>query len=278
MEKRLLLRGMLVGALAGLLAAVFTRISVEPQIEAAINYESGRDAAQSAHDPGAELFSRTIQADLGMSVGMILFGMAMGGLFAVAFTVALGRVGRLRPRTLALLMAGAGLLAIYLVPFVKYPANPPAIGEPGTIGTRGSLYLIMVACSVVILLGAVRLGRRLAPRLGNWNATLAAGGAFILAIGVVMAILPSIGHGAQPTETPIALRNANGTIVYDGFPADVLSDFRMYSMAAQILLWAAIGLLYGPLAERLLSPGQNATFSDIQPRTSWTEADKEGVV
>ncbi|MGW1712581.1 CbtA family protein [Streptomyces sp. NPDC002156] len=268
MERRLILRGMLIGALAGLLAAVFTRIFVEPQVEAAINYESGRDAAQSAldaaaglstHEHEAELFSRTIQADLGMGVGMILFGVAMGALFAVVFTVSVGRVGKLRPRTLALLLAGAGLLGIYLVPFLKYPANPPAVGDHDTIVNRGSMYLIMVAGSVAILLVAVRLGRQLAPRLGNWNASLVAGGTFILVIGVVMAILPSFGHGGHATETPFALRDTDGTIVYDGFPADVLSAFRMYTVGAQILLWAAIGLLFGPLAERLLTPGRIAT-------------------
>jgi hypothetical protein len=40
--------------------------------------------------------------------------------------------------------------------------------------------------------------------------------------------------------------------VYPGFPADVLFRFRLYSVGAQLLMWATIGLVFGPLAARLL--------------------------
>jgi hypothetical protein len=275
MEKKLILRGILTGALAGLLAFVFARIFAEPQIQAAIDYESGRDAAQDALNQAAgiaseparpDLFSRAIQANVGIGAGMVLFGIAMGALFTVVYTVSLGRVGKVRPRVLALLVAGGGFLALYLVPFVKYPANPPSIGHPDTIGTRGGLYLVMVAGSVVFLVAAVLLGKRLAPRLGNWNASLVAGAAFVVVIGVLMLVLPPLGHlsanvaeyGVQPTETPLPLKNAAGTIVYPGFPADTLFDFRFYSVAAQLVLWATLGLAFGPLAERLLARNSTA--------------------
>jgi Probable cobalt transporter subunit (CbtA) len=271
MEKRIILRGVLVGALAGLLAFVFARIFAEPQIQAAIDYESGRDEAQAAldkaaglpvGDEGPEIFTRAIQANVGIGVGIVLFGVAMGALFAVAYAVCLGRVGNLRPRTLSVLVAGGGFLGIYLVPFVKYPANPPSIGHGATIGVRGALYVVMLVCSVAFLIGAVVLGKRLARRFGNWNATLLAALAFVVVIGVVMALLPSLGelaanvrdYGQQATETPQPLLNPAGQIVYPGFPADVLWDFRFYSIAAQAIMWAAIGLLFAPLAERLLAP------------------------
>ncbi|HJT03442.1 MAG TPA: CbtA family protein [Pseudonocardiaceae bacterium] len=271
MEKKLILRGVVVGALAGLLALVFARIFTEPQIEAAIDYETGRDAAQAVLDKTAEmpadmagpdLFSRTIQVNLGIGAGMIGFGIAMGALFAVVYAICLGRVGNLRPRTLALLIAAGGFLGVYLVPFIKYPANPPSIGHPDSVTDRGGLYLLMVGCSVVLLALAVWLGKRLKPRFGNWNASLLAGAAFVVAIGIVMALLPSYGHlaanvsqyGDQTTETPQPLTNATDTIVYPGFPADVLFTFRLYSVAAQLILWATIGLVFAPLAERLLLP------------------------
>jgi hypothetical protein len=276
MERKLLLRGVLVGALAGLLAFVFARIFAEPPIQAALDYETGRDAVQATLDRAAGLpagpadpgiFSRTIQANVGAGVGMIFFGVAVGALFAVAYAVCLGRVGNLRPRALALLVAAGGFLAVYVVPFVKYPANPPAIGNPDTIKDRGGLHLLMVFCSVVFLVAAVWLGQRLRERFGNWNASVLAGATFIVAIGIVMAILPSLGHlagnepqfGDQTTETPLPLTNAGGTIVYPGFPADVLFDFRLYSVAAQLILWATIGLVFAPLAERLLNKAQAGT-------------------
>lgn len=269
MEKRLILRGVLAGAVGGLLAFLFARIFAEPEIQRAIDYEGGRDAAQEAinqaagmhaHGEGAEVFSRAVQANVGIGVAMIFLGMAMGALFAVAYAICLGRTGRIRARNLAVLVAGAGFLTLYLVPFIKYPANPPAVGNDESIQMRSSLYLVMVVSSVIFLALSVWLGRRLQARYGNWNATVIAGGVFIAASAVLMLLLPSFGELAvnsdlhQATETPQPLTNANGTIVFPGFPADLLFNFRLYSVGAQLILWTAIGLVFGPLAERLLEP------------------------
>ncbi|WP_026421694.1 CbtA family protein [Actinokineospora inagensis] len=275
MEKKLILRGLLAGGLGGLLAFLFARVFAEPQIQAAIDYESGREEAQEALDQAAgvqveghehEVFSRALQGNLGIGVGMVLFGIAMGALFAVVYTVSLGRVGQVRARVLALLVAGGGFLSLYLVPFLKYPANPPAIGNGDTIGTRSALYLVMVAASVIFLVVAVVVGRTLSQRLGAWNATLVGGLVFALLAGILMALLPSLGHlsvnvaqfGEQATETPLPLRNTQGDIVYPGFPADTLANFRLYSVLAQVVLWATIGLVFGPLAERVLGGGKRA--------------------
>ena len=271
MEKRLILRGVIAGAIGGLIAFVFARIFAEPQIQSAIDYEGARDAAQQALDKaaglpveaeGMELFSRTIQADVGIGVALIFFGAAMGALFAVAYAICLGRTGRLRPRNLALLVAGGAFLSFYLVPFLKYPANPPDVGNHDTIGQRSTFYLLMVACSVLFLILTVWLGRRLQARFGNWNAALIAGGVFIAATAIVMLVLPSFGDLAankqfhQATETPTPLTDPSGKIVFAGFPADLLYNFRLYSIGAQLLMWTAIGLIFGPLAERLLDPRQ----------------------
>src|SRR4051794_14117735 len=153
MEKKLILRGVLAGAIAGLLAFGFARIFAESQIQHAIDYESKRDAFQAVLDKaagitppadGPDIFSRTLQANIGIGVGMVAFGAAMGAIFAVVYTVCLGRVGMLKPRTLAVLVAAGGFLGVYLVPFLKYPANPPSIGHADTIKERGGLYLVMV--------------------------------------------------------------------------------------------------------------------------------------
>jgi len=256
MEKRIIWRGILAGAIGGLLAFVFARIFAEPQIQKAIDYESGRDAAQETLDKAAGLtvvaagddpFSRAVQGNVGIGVALIVFGAALGALFAVAYAICLGRVGRVRPRTLALLVAGGGFLGLYLVPFLKYPANPPAVGHDDTIRQRGTFYLLMVACSVLFLVLTVWLGKRLQPRFGTWNAALIAGGVFVAATAVMMLALPSF------DEVPAPLADPGGQIVYPGFPADVLFDFRFYSLGAQLILWAAIGLVFAPLAERLLS-------------------------
>ena len=267
MEKKLILRGIIAGAIAGLLAFAFARIFAEPVIQASIDYESGRDAAiaaltHTAAESTQDVFGRTVQGNIGIGVGIVGFGAAMGALVAVAYAICLGRVGNLRPRSLAVLVAGFGFAGFYLVPFVKYPANPPSIGHPETIGTRSGLYLLMVGASLLFLVLAVVLGQKLRNRFGNWNATLLAAAAFVVVIGIVMAVLPQLGHlavnvtnyGLQPTETPLPLTNAAGVIVYPGFPADTLYKFRFLSVANQLLLWTALGLLFAPMADRLLVP------------------------
>jgi len=228
MERVLITRGLLAGALAGLVAFCFARIFAEPAIGKAVAYENGRDAVQAALDKaagiavpadGPDIFSRTVQSNVGVGVGLIAFGAGMGAVYAVVYLLCLGRVGRIQPKVLALLVAGAGLAGIYLVPYLKYPANPPAIGHAETIKMRAALYLTMVLCSVAFILAATWLGRRLAPRFGNWNAALLATLGFAVAIGIVMAILPSVGelsanvhlYGHHASETPLPLTDVPDT-------------------------------------------------------------------
>jgi hypothetical protein len=251
MEKHIIGRGLLAGALAGVFAFVFARIFVEPVVERAIGYEDGVGEAHEAvhgggHEHGAEMFTRGVQANIGMGFGVLAFSIAMGALFAVVFTVAYGRVGNVSARLLSVLVAGGMLLSLYVVPALKYPANPPAVSLDETIRQRTLLYLLMVALSAALFVAAVYLGRRLVSRLGAWNATLAAGGAYVLAIAVVMLILPTI------DETPGPLRDDGGTIIFEGFPADDLYQFRLYSLGTQVVMWATIGLVFATLVSRLL--------------------------
>jgi hypothetical protein len=263
MEKQIIGRGLLAGALAGVLAFLFARIFVEPQIELAIGYEDGVGAAHqalevaagtAAHSHGEDGggFTRAIQMNIGMGLAVLLFSLAIGALFAVVFAVAYGRVGDISARLLSLYVAGGMLLSLYVVPALKYPASPPALSLDETIRQRTLLYLLMVALSAALLVGAVYLGRQLSARLGAWNATLAAGAGYLVAVAVVMLILPTI------DETPVPLVDDAGTIVYEGFPADVLYEFRLYSLGTQAIIYTTIGLAFAALVSRLLGERDKA--------------------
>lgn len=260
MERKLILRGLIAGASGGLLAFVFARIFAEPVIDRAIAYEGGRDAAQETLDraagfplpldDGGEIVSRSVQANLGIGVGMVAFGLAMGALFAVAYTVCLGRTGGLKARPLALVLAACGFVVVYLVPFLKYPANPPAVGTDDTIQDRAGYFLLMLVTSLLAAVLATVLGQRLKTRFGTWNASLLGVGAYVGVVGVAMAVL------RDTAEVPAPLTDPNGHIVFPAFPADVLADFRVYSLVAQVVLWSTIGLVFAPLADRLLASGE----------------------
>jgi predicted cobalt transporter CbtA len=70
---------------------------------------------------------------------------------------------------------------------------------------------------------------------------------YLATIVVVMVLLPTV------DETPQPLRDASGAIIYPGFPADVLYEFRLLSLATQLVLWVTIGLVFASLAERLVA-------------------------
>lgn len=250
MEARIIARGLLAGALGGFAAFLFARIFLEPVIGRAIDFEDAMSAMHEhgghehgGHEHGVELFSRGVQANIGMGFGVLVFGLAMGALLAVVFSVAYGRVGDHAARPLAALLAGAMLLCVFVVPALKYPPNPPASSLEETIRQRTLLYLLLVVASVVLLVVAVVVGRRLTARLGTWNATLAAAGGYLVAIGAVMVAMPTI------AEAP------------EGFPADVLYDFRLYSLGAQVVMWVTIGLVFAESMRRLLGTPTRSSIS-----------------
>jgi Probable cobalt transporter subunit (CbtA) len=303
-EIRVILRGALSGFVAGVLGFIFARIFAEPVINQAIAYESGRDAVLAALNhaagrpiapDGPEIFSRSVQSTIGIATGIIAFSVAMGALIAVAYLVLHGRFS-IRPRNLAWLIAGFGFLGVYLLPFVKYPANPPAIGHTFTIHTRGALYLAMVTSSLILLGLAAWLARCLLPRFGMTGAVVLAAVAFLVVYGVLIGVLPSLGnlaanvaHSDQfgyaraATETPQPITNilshpltvngktvAPGQILYPGFDADVLWKFRWYSLINQLLIWTVTGLVFGTLLERYLTPPR--------PKATTEPADREPAV
>jgi hypothetical protein len=257
MEKQIIWRGLLAGALAGVLSFVFSRIFLEPVINKAIGYEDGIGAAHEAmagtaagHEHGGEGgfegFTRAVQMNIGMGLGVLLFSVAIGAIFAVVFAVAYGRVGDVSVRLLSLYVAGGMLVSLFIVPALKYPPSPPALSLDETIRQRTLLYLLMVVLSAALFVAAVYLGRRLSEKLGAWNAALAAAGVYVAASAIVMLVLPTI------DETPGPLLDDAGTIVYEGFPADVLYDFRLFSLGNQVVIYATIGLAFGLMAARLL--------------------------
>lgn len=228
---RLLARGMLAGIAAGVLVFALAYLVGEIPLRAALGFEAAHST-----EPAMEVVSRTIQETAGLATGVLVFAAALGGTGALAFCFALGRIGSFGPRATAMLVAAGAFVTFFLVPFLKYPANPPAVSNPDTLNQRTVLYVLMIALSVLLGVAAVLLGRRLAPRLGNWNASVVAGVAFTAAAAIAIAFLPAV------KEMP------------EGFPADAVWQFRLAAAGMQALLWTSFGLLFGYFAERVLTP------------------------
>jgi predicted cobalt transporter CbtA len=238
-------RGMLAGLIAAFLSASFAFALAEPQIDRAIALEGVFAATSHAgmrHQAGPEpadedIVSRSTQKGVGLFTAVMLYGAAVGGLFALVFAFAYGRVGLLGPRTLALAMAVCAFVVIVIVPAIKYPPNPPAVGLHETVRLRTIMFFGMIAFSVMAAIGGDWVRRRSRARIGALDGWLAGFAAYVVLIGILQALLPAI------DEVPSA------------FPASLLWQFRIASIGAQLILWLALGILFGRLADARLHRG-----------------------
>jgi len=231
MTRSLLLRGMFTGLLAGLLFFVAAHWLGEPQVDRSIAFESASALAH-GEAPEPEIYTRHTQKTFGLLTAALAYGASIGGIFGLVFAYCHGRIGPTRPRALAAALAAFGFLTLVFVPTLKYPANPPAVGNPETIGIRTAAFFLMILISILAMVASIRIARSLTRRFGLWNATLLAAAVFAILIAACAHFLPTINE-VPPT-----------------FPADVLWRFRLASWGLQAILWAALGLLFGWLTER----------------------------
>ncbi|MEH1163909.1 CbtA family protein [Micromonospora sp. CPCC 205539] len=226
-----LLRGLLAGLVAGLLAGTFAYVVGEPHVDAAIAIEeaaSHAEATDGGHDHEDALVSRDGQRG-GLFLATGLFGAAMGGLLATAYVLLSRRRRVYDDGRSGLLLAGAALLGAVIVPFLKYPANPPAVGDPATINQRTGCYLLMVVLGLVAVWSGSLGYRSVGDGAPSWLRATATAGGFLLVTTVSYVVLPSF------QEVPA------------DFPATLLWDFRLASLGTQVVLWTGIGLLFAAL-------------------------------
>jgi predicted cobalt transporter CbtA len=222
---------MLVGVVAGLLVFAFARWIGEPQVERAIAFETAADRAK-GEAPEPEMVSRRVQKSAGLLTGTVVFGAAVGGLFGLVFAFAYGRIGEMGPRALSAVLAALGYVAVVLVPNLKYPANPPAVGSAETIGVRTGAYFLLIAVSIAAMVFSLQMRRGFAKRFGEWNGSLLAAALFVVVVGVVAHCMPAV------DEVPA------------GFPVTLMWKFRVAALEIQAVLWGTLGLGFGWLTER----------------------------
>jgi predicted cobalt transporter CbtA len=232
----LLIRGMLAGLAAGVLMFVFAKIFGEPQVDKAIAFEE----ATSPPSDEAPLVSRTMQASLGLLTGTVVYAVAAGGVFALVFAAVYGRIGHARPRVTAATLGLAAFAVIVLIPFLKYPSNPPAVGADDTIGYRTRIYFVMLLLSVGSAIAALRIGRDAVKRLGAWNGVLVGVAGYIVLVAICQILMPAL------DETP------------EGFSASVIWHFRVATLGIHGVLYATLGLGFGALAERWITQARGA--------------------
>ena len=218
-------RGLAAGLLAGLLAGLFAYLFAEPVLDQAIELESAAHAGEHSE----AVFDRGEQK-AGLILATALYGTSVGALFGLLS--AFFRTGSEWRRSLNL--AGAVFLGAVLLPFLKYPPNPPGVGaDPSTLTERTLAYLAMVALGLLAVLAAWRFA----------HATSLEGASHLVRYLLASAVLAGLWtflYLAMPEFGP-----ADGHA-----PAGLVRDFRLSSLGTQVVLWAGIGGVFGLLGER----------------------------
>src|SRR5918993_107293 len=229
---------LLAGAIAGTILGVVNQLAVEPYIEHAIELEM-QNTAQSGQviNPAEFAAYRFWQKGGEIAAGTIL-GLSIGSLYGIVFAYTRGMVPGSNNKKKALIVAGIMWFVLFLMPALKYPANPPAVGNPETIYYRQSLYVAFLAISGFSALGLAFLYRKMASS-NTKKAIIPSAYAAIMA-GAYLA-MPA---NPDPINAPI----------------DLVIGFRITSAITISMFWALLGVIFGTFWDKL-NPDKTARIS-----------------
>jgi hypothetical protein len=152
---------LLSGAIAGTTLGILNQAIVEPYIEQAITLENEKATTEGKIINPVEFNSYRLWQKGGEIAGGTILGTSIAALFGIVFAYSRKSVPGSNNKKKALILAGVMWLVIFLVPALKYPSNPPAVGDPETIYYRQSLYIAYLAISGFAALGVAFIYRKM---------------------------------------------------------------------------------------------------------------------
>ena len=239
--RTIVLVALLIGVLAGLGGAVFHTIATEPRVEDAIAIEEAAveaDHAMAGGESGSGeeevSVSRTDQKGAGLFLAYALTGAAFGLFLAITSMSLRTTTGGPFRRVVVSGMVLAG--AITVAPWLKYPPNPPAVGDPDSVGERERLFVLLIVLAALLLAGLAHLSSRL--RRAEWpddRRVAAVVGVGLVAFAVLFAAMPA-------SPDPV------------GVPANLVWQFRLNSLTGNLLVWTlltvGLGVVWSEAARR----------------------------
>jgi predicted cobalt transporter CbtA len=216
---------LLSGCFAGVIHGLTNLAIVEPYLDEAIGIENQNlfESGEEENTPQfqAEYESYRIWQKSGQVLAGAILGTSMGALFGIVFAFSKKILPGEHHVKKALVLSGIMWVTIYLIPFLKYPANPPTVGDTDTVVLRAILYLSFIAISGLGAIGFYQLFKRL--QKGKRLFAIIGYAAFISTMFVVM---PD-----NPDDVTA--------------PMDLVNGFRIMSVVAVSIFWIAVAVILG---------------------------------
>jgi predicted cobalt transporter CbtA len=213
------------GALAGAIHGTVNFAIVEPYLDQAIGIENENLFASGEEDDNPQFWAdyeeyRVWQKSGQVLAGMIL-GVAMGSLFGIVYALSRSSLPGKNDVAKALVLAAIMWVTVYLIPFLKYPANPPTVGDAETVVLRSILYVSFIAISGFGALAFYKLSKKL--QSDKKYLGLVGYAVFIIAAFIVMP--------ENPDEVTA--------------PMNLVNEFRLMSVLGVTSFWISVGFILG---------------------------------
>ncbi len=228
------------GAFAGTIHGVVNFAIVEPYLDQDIGIENQNLFASGEEKETPQFWAEYEGYRVWQKSGQILagaiLGTSIGALFGIVFALSRNSLPGNNDIKKAVVLAGIMWFTMFVIPFLKYPANPPTVGDPETVVLRSILYLSFIAISGF---GAVAF-YKLSKKFKN-NRKLVALIGYGIFISVVFIVIPE-----NPDEITA--------------PMDLVNEFRIMSFLGVSSFWVSIGVIFGFFWNRF-SPHKETTQS-----------------
>ena len=215
------------GALAGTIHGVANLVIVEPYLDEAIGIENQNLFASGEEKDTPQFWVKYDSYRGWQKGGQVLagaiLGTSIGALFGIVYAFAINSLPGKNDLQKTFVLAGVMWLTIFFIPFLKYPANPPTVGDPETVVLRAILYLSFIAISGFGAVGFYQLYKRLQSK-----SKIVAFAGYAVFIGMVFVLMPP-----NPDEVTA--------------PMDLVNGFRAMSVIAVSVFWVSVSVILGML-------------------------------
>jgi len=239
--KRILRFGFFSGVAGGCAMALFSFFVARGPIEDALAYEESLAHSHDGASAQDEMFSRGVQ-EVGGLVGIMIFAAALGLIFAIVLAALAPRMGRISPMIASAGLGVVGFWTVVIVPFLKYPANPPGVGNSENINQRTLLYFTLLAASILLTVAVFRIQASLQRSQVRraWTGVAL----YCVGLGAILLVFP-------PADAVSA-------------PADLVWNFRLASLGGLAVAWVVMALTLGTLlTSNVMARPETATATDL---------------